>query len=188
MAALHPPIALALAVDERGVPGPDPRWAYEPKFDGWRVCLFTKSRYVQSRPGNNLAHRFPELVEPAAALGDLVMDGEVVALRDGRLDFAALTSSPPSRLLAGIVVYFTAFDVLAIGREDLRPQPYRDRRARLEQLFTSARPPLQLVPATGDRELASRSIPRRQAWGSRAWSPSASTHRIDRVVPAIGSR
>jgi hypothetical protein len=35
MAVLRPPVALALARDERVVPGTDPRWAYEPKFDGW---------------------------------------------------------------------------------------------------------------------------------------------------------
>jgi hypothetical protein len=35
MGVLRTPVALALARNEREVPGPDPRWAYEPKFDGW---------------------------------------------------------------------------------------------------------------------------------------------------------
>jgi ATP-dependent DNA ligase len=42
---------------------------------------------VQSRRDNNLAQRFPEIVAAARGIGDLVLDGELVALRDGRLDF-----------------------------------------------------------------------------------------------------
>ena len=148
---------MALARDEREVPGPDPRWVYEPKFDGWRAALFTATGVVQSRRDNDLAKRFPEIAAAARGLGDLVVDGELVALREGRLDFGALTSMPKQRADAGIAIYFIAFDLLADtdtdgdGHEDLRGEPYRTRRTRLEQRFAGARPPLQLVPATTDR-------------------------------------
>ncbi|MCT2585408.1 ATP-dependent DNA ligase [Actinophytocola gossypii] len=151
---LRPPVEMALARDEREVPGPDHRWSYEPKFDGWRAAVFTAAGVVQSRRDNDLAARFPEVVVAVGGLGDLVLDGELVALREGRLDFGALTSMPRSRLRAGIAVYFVAFDLLADGDEDLRPRPYRERRERLEWRLTAVGPPLQLVPATPDRDAA----------------------------------
>jgi ATP-dependent DNA ligase len=151
---LRPPVELALARDEREVPGPDPRWSYEPKFDGWRAAVFTASGVVQSRRDNDLAARFPEVVAAVRGLGDLLLDGELVALREGRLDFGALTSTPRARAGAGIDIYFIAFDVLADGADDLRRQPYRDRRERLVLRLAGVRPPVQLVPATADRDEA----------------------------------
>src|SRR5204863_5603073 len=49
---------------------------------------------------------------------------------------------------------FVAFDVLAIGDEDLRKAPFADRRARLETLLKEIGPPVFLTPATTDRDLA----------------------------------
>jgi ATP-dependent DNA ligase len=154
MAVLQPPVAPVLARDEREVPEADPRWVYEPKFDGWRAMLFTAAGVVQSRRNNNLAARFPEIAVAGRELGDLVLDGELVALREGRLDFGALTSMPSWREAAGVVIYYIVFDVLADGSHDLRPLPLRERRERLAELLAGARPPLQLTPSTTDRDAA----------------------------------
>lgn len=151
MGVLRPPVALALARDTRTVPEPGGRLVYEPKFDGWRAALFVSAGVVQSRRDNDLAARFPEIVAAARAAGDVVLDGELVALRDGRLDFGALTSSPRTRPGTGVVIYYVAFDLLADGDTDLRSEPYRTRRARLEAWFADVAPPLQLVPSTTDR-------------------------------------
>lgn len=148
---LRPPVALALARDERVVPGQDPRWAYEPKFDGWRAAAFTALGRLQSRRDNDLAGRFPEIARAARSLGDVVVDGELVALREGKLDFGALTSSPRGRSAAGVAIYYVVFDLLADGEADLRGEPFRVRRSVLEERFAAVRPPLQLAPATGDR-------------------------------------
>lgn len=129
-------------------------WSFEPKFDGWRAVLFTAAGVLQSRRDNNLADRFPEVFPAAARLGDVVLDGEIVALRDGRLDFGALTSRPAARAGTGVSIYFVAFDLLAVDASDLRPLPYRERRIRLEQLFAGVKPPLQLAPSTTDRAAA----------------------------------
>jgi ATP-dependent DNA ligase len=154
MAVLRPPVALVLARDEREVPAADPRWVYEPKFDGWRAMLFTAAGVVQSRRNNDLAARFPEIAVAGRELGDLVLDGELVALREGRLEFGALVSMPRAREAAGVVIYYVVFDVLADGDDDLRRLPLSDRRARLEELLAGARPPLQLTPSTTDRDAA----------------------------------
>lgn len=156
MAVLRPPVGLALARDEHQVPAPGSRWSYEPKMDGWRAALFTRSGFVQSRRNNDLAARFPEIVTAARLLGDVVLDGELVALRAGQLDFGALTSGPGGRAQAGVTIYYIAFDLLAEAGRDWRPQAYRHRRARLEELLAGVAPPVQLVPVTDDQQEALR--------------------------------
>jgi ATP-dependent DNA ligase len=153
MEVLRPPVLMALARPDDVVPRTG-EWSYEPKLDGWRAVLFAMRGVVQSRRDNDLANRFPEVVRAGRRLGEVVLDGELVALRDGRLDFGALTSRPASRAEAGVTIYYTAFDLLADETGDLRALPYRDRRARLEQRFAAAEPPLQLIPATQDPEAA----------------------------------
>jgi ATP-dependent DNA ligase len=46
------------------------------------------------------------------------------------------------------------FDLLCEGGEDLRGIPFAQRRARLEGMFASAKPPIHLTPATRDRLIA----------------------------------
>jgi ATP-dependent DNA ligase len=74
-------------------------------MDGWRTLLFTASGFLQSRRNTNLAGRFPEIVRAGRALGDVVLDGELVALREGKLDFGALTTFPAGRAAPGITIY-----------------------------------------------------------------------------------
>lgn len=191
MAALQPPVELALARDGRKVPEPSSAWSLEPKVDGWRSAIWTKSGFVQSRRNNNLAARFPEIVVAARALGDLVLDGELVALRvrdgDSELDFGALASAPSSRVQAGVIVYFVAFDLLADDDDDRRGQPYWTRRRRLEQLLADVEPPLQLSPATSDRDLAMGWMnPAMAQVGVEGWWPNALTAPIGRDGQAIG--
>lgn len=151
MGVLVPPVGLVLARDVREIPGPDPGWVYEPKFDGWRAVVFAGLGVVQSRRNNDLAARFPEIVAVARGLGEVVVDGELVALREGRLDFGSLAVMPRARAASGVEVYLVAFDVLAVGDDDLRETPLAARRARLEEVFAGAMPPLQLTPSTRDR-------------------------------------
>ncbi len=153
---LVPPVGLVLARDARELPGPGPGWAYEPKFDGWRAVVHAAAGVVQSRRNNDLAARFPGIAAAARALGDVVVDGELVALRDGRLDFGSLAVMPRARAAAGVEVYFIGFDVLAVGDEDLRAMPFASRRVRLEEVFAGVSPPLQLTPSTRDRAATRR--------------------------------
>lgn len=189
MGLLRPPVALALARDERQVPAPSPLWSYEPKTDGWRSALWTQSGFVQSRRDNNLAQRFPEILAAARGLGDLVLDGELVALRDGRLDFGALASPPRARAAAGVTIYYVTFDLIAEDDRDWRPQPYRARRLRLEQLLAGIEPPLQLSPAPTDQDQAMPWLNPAMAYRGieGSWSRIA-TSRTGPVEPATGAR
>lgn len=156
MAVLEPPVELASARPVRDVPVSrlGRELVYEPKYDGWRAALFSTLGVLQSRRGNNLAARFPEIMAAAAGLGDVVLDGEIVAMREGRIEFAALAMSPRSRAAAGATVSFVAFDLLAEGWRDRRPDPLRLRWTALQRLFAEVAPPLLLTPSTTERDAA----------------------------------
>jgi len=139
-------------------------WLYEPKWDGFRAIVFRDGDEVltQSRDLKPLDRYFPELAGPLrAALPErCVLDGEVVISRDGRLDFDALllrihpAESRVRMLAAESPASFIAWDLLALGDEDLRPVPQAERRHRLEAVLGQAAPPIHLTPATTDRTLA----------------------------------
>lgn len=144
------PIELALAQPVPEVPT-GPNLSYEAKLDGWRGVAIARPRALLSRTGTPLAERFPEVVAAVADLGDVTLDGELVAVHHGRLEFAALQSGPRRRLHDGITVLFMAFDVLMRDGVDLRTQPYRQRRAELVALTERRTAGLvQAVPATTD--------------------------------------
>lgn len=63
------------------------------KVDGYRAIAFVRRGrlFLQSRRGADLTPAFPELADAAAELDkDVVLDGELVVPRDGRLDFTAV--------------------------------------------------------------------------------------------------
>jgi ATP-dependent DNA ligase len=105
---------------------------------------------------------FPELVAPLAAVlpERCVVDGEIVIAGPGGLDFEALLlrihpAASRVRLLAEETpASYVAWDLLALGIEDLREAPLAVRRERLEQTLARASPPVHLSPATRDRALA----------------------------------
>ena len=159
----EPPVEPMLAKAVDGLPS-DEGWLFEPKWDGFRAIVFRdgESIYTQSRDLKPLDRYFPELADPLrAALPErCVVDGEVVISRDGALDFEALllrihpAASRVKLLAAESPASFVAWDLLAIGAEDLRDVPQRERRARLEAALVGIVPPVHLTPATSDRALA----------------------------------
>src|SRR5436190_11116888 len=139
-------------------------WLFEPKWDGFRTLVFRDGSEIllQSRDEKPMNRYFPELVEPlAAALPErCVLDGEVVIAGSAGLDFEALllrihpAESRVKLLASQTPASYVAWDLLAIGDEDLRGTPLAERRARLEQALAKARGPIHLSPATRDRALA----------------------------------
>src|SRR3989442_15287888 len=136
-------------------------WQFEPKWDGFRTLVFRDGDEIllQSRDEKPMNRYFPELVAPlAAALPErCVVDGEIVIVGGGGLDFEALllrihpAASRVQLLAAQSPAAFVAWDLLARGDEDLRDVALGVRRGRLEQLLGSARAPGHLSPATRDR-------------------------------------
>jgi bifunctional non-homologous end joining protein LigD len=137
--------------DERVLPmlattGPlptGPGWAYELKWDGIRALADISDGRLRllSRRGNEVTAAYPELAGLARALPDALLDGEVVALVDGRPSFGALQSrmhvrsgTQAQRLAAHTPVTYLVFDVLRLYGVDLTPRPYAERRATLDRL------------------------------------------------------
>lgn len=160
---LSPPLEPMLAKATADLPDGE-GWIYEPKWDGFRALVFRDGDelYLQSREKKPLARYFPELV--AVLLAQLpprcVLDGEIVIATPRGLDFDALqmrlhpAASRIKKLSEECPSAFVAFDLLALGDEDLTALPMAERRRRLEEVLAEARPPLHLTPATRDREVA----------------------------------
>src|SRR5258706_7238704 len=139
-------------------------WQFEPKWDGFRTLVFRDGDelLLQSRDEKPMNRYFPELVAPlAAALPDrCVVDGEIVIVGADGLDFEALllrihpAASRVKLLAAESPASFVAWDLLALGDEDLRATPLAARRERLERVLADAAPPVHVSPATRDRALA----------------------------------
>lgn len=152
---------LAKAVD--GLPS-DEGWLFEPKWDGFRAIVFRDGDeiYTQSRDLKPLDRYFPELAEPfRAALPDrCIVDGEIVIAGDGGLEFESLllrihpAASRVAMLAETSPASFVAWDLLALGDEDLRPVPQAERRSRLEAALGTTQPTVHLTPATLDRATA----------------------------------
>ncbi len=142
----------------------DGGWLFEPKWDGFRAIVFRDGdeTYIQSRDLKPLDRYFPELAAPLrASLPDrCILDGEVVIAGSGGLDFEALllrihpAASRVRMLAAETPASFVAWDLLALGDEDLRARPQGERRARLEVALGSVRSPIHLTPATTDVAVA----------------------------------
>ncbi len=148
---------------------------YEPKWDGFRCLAFRDGDEVElrSRHDRPLARYFPEVVDAVRAIRErrFVLDGELILVRPTGFDFAALMSrlhpaaSRVERLRREQPATFIAFDLLAMGSQDLRERPFAERRARLVGLVDGdgdggpidrpiGRDRLRVTPATTDVAVA----------------------------------
>src|SRR5579872_1510176 len=160
---VNPPLLpmLAKRVDELP-PGDD--WIFEPKWDGFRALIFRDRDeiFIQSRDEKPLNRYFPEVEQAlrSALPSRCVLDGEIVIVQDGELDFDSLqlrlhpAASRVKLLSNQIPASVVFFDLLCEGKRDLRNEPFQARRRELESMLASAAPPIHLTPATQDRDLA----------------------------------
>ena len=100
-----------------------------------------------------------------------MVDGEIVIAGPDGLDFDRLqlrlhpAASRVAKLAAETPSAFVAFDLLAVDGRDIRELPQHERRARLEQLLSTARPPVHLTPMTHDRAQAAEWLERFEGAG-----------------------
>jgi len=156
-----PPVAPMLARSVAQIP---PGMHYEAKWDGFRSIVFRDGDEVElgSRNERPMTRYFPEVI--SAVKDNLpdrcVVDGEIVIMRDGRLDFDALLNrihpaDSRVRLLASETpASFIAFDLLALGDESLLSEPFQRRRDRLVEALAAARAPVHVTPATDSVDVA----------------------------------
>jgi ATP-dependent DNA ligase len=158
-----PPVKPMLAKAVHEVPR-DPGLLFEPKWDGFRCVVFRDGDELElgSRNDRPLTRYFPELVELLqGALPDrCVIDGEVVVVTQGGLDFDALqqrlhpAESRVRMLAEKTPASFVAFDLLALGDRDLTGEPFTERRRLLESALVGDRDRVHLTPMTDDPDVA----------------------------------
>jgi ATP-dependent DNA ligase len=158
-----PPVAPMLAKSTDALPSGDDL-LFEPKWDGFRCIVFRDGDEVElgSRNEKPLTRYFPDVIE--AVKRELpercVVDGEIVIVDSGGLDFEALlqrihpAESRVKKLAAETPAAFIAFDLLALGDRDLTGEPLSERRRLLEEALAGAGPSIHVTPATTDRDLA----------------------------------
>ncbi len=142
---IHPPYPPmeAKSVDE--IPRTD-GWQYEPKWDGFRCLAFRDGEQIalQSKAGQPLGRYFPEIVRAVAALPQrhFVIDGEIVILRNGHIEFDDLlmrihpAASRIKKLSEETPATLFVFDLLVDEKgKDLTTMPLDVRRPRLEEFF-----------------------------------------------------
>ena len=158
-----PPVSPMLAKAVKSIP---PGASYEPKWDGFRSVIFRDGDEIEigSRNERPMTRYFPELITAfRAELPErCVVDGEIVIATADGLDFEALqqrihpAASRVNMLAEQTPASFIAFDLLALGDDDLTGLPFSERRALLVEAFKDVNPPVHVTPATEDVELAQR--------------------------------
>jgi DNA ligase-1 len=98
-----------------------------------------------SRTLDDITHRFPELIQPLAALStDAILDGEILPARGTQImPFADLQKrlgrkTVSDELLAQTPVVFIAYDLLYADKQVRTDEPLAARRTLLERLITDA--------------------------------------------------
>src|SRR5215813_5139460 len=132
------------------------QWLHEIKHDGFRIIARQNGERVRlySRPGNDLTHRFPLIVETLARLRSrsCIIDGEAVACDDNGV--ASFDLIRHQRANDSIFLY--AFHLIELNGDDLRRDPLEVRKATLASIVATARPS-SLMPASSASKASSRS-------------------------------
>lgn len=118
-------------------------WLHEMKYDGYRalVAIGKGGPSVYTRSGLDWTDKFASIAEAATDIpaSSALIDGEVVAFKQGKPDFSTLQDALSSG--SGELAFF-AFDILELDGEDLTNLPQVERKERLRTLFNGADPRL----------------------------------------------
>jgi DNA ligase-1 len=148
------PLMLAQPLEDEDIARLDPAaYRAEWKWDGIRVQLVGRGgeRRLYSRSGDDLGGAFPDLL--AALHDDVVLDGELLVMRDGAIaPFNDLqqrlnrkTAAP--KMIADYPAWVRLYDILEEKGEDLRSLSFDKRRQRLDRWYRAEpRPQMDLSP------------------------------------------
>lgn len=130
-------------------PFSDDDWLFEIKWDGYRCLAYLKDDqvYLDSRNGKPLLPQFPSLSSMSQALrrNEALLDGEIVAVRAGKVDFSYLRTGPAS-------VVFVAFDLLWADGESLLEAPLEERKDALSRSMEWGGPVIQSTAVDSEGE------------------------------------
>jgi bifunctional non-homologous end joining protein LigD len=122
-------------------------WAHELKHDGYRLQIHVRDGRVRlyTINGADWSKRYPLISESAGRIqGSAILDAEVVWLdSDGVPQFDALHSRVNDAAATAL-----AFDILMHNGDDVRRQPYTERKAMLRKVLQRTRRGIQYVEYT----------------------------------------
>ena len=130
-----------MLAQSRDKPFDDPKWVYEVKWDDIRaIAYINESLTIRSRNDKELIERFPELHELRDLVDNIILDGEIIVMREGEVDFQLAAkrtqASDPKQiefLQAKNPATYIVFDILEKNGEPLIGLPLSRRREILEE-------------------------------------------------------
>jgi bifunctional non-homologous end joining protein LigD len=95
-------------------------WIFETKWDGFRAIVYVKDHFfLQSRNAKEFKFAFPELEELGQLSKNVVLDGEIVIMKSGKVDFHSfqerghvISNREIERLQRQSPATFIVFDIL----------------------------------------------------------------------------
>ncbi len=125
-------------------------WLYEIKYDGYRILAFVEGDKVKlyTRNHNDATEKFSVAAKAMSEFlkdKNVVLDGEMTVIKDGKTDFSALAHYSGKDELC-----FIAFDLLIDNGIDIRSLPLVERKNRLKELLKDASPVLAFSESFSD--------------------------------------
>src|SRR4030042_5565361 len=98
----------------------DKDWIFEVKWDGFQAIAYVEEPFsIKSRNEKELKQNFPELQELSKLAANIVVDGEIIVMREGKPDFQSLlergqavSTSEIQRQVSRAPVVYIVFDIL----------------------------------------------------------------------------
>jgi DNA ligase D-like protein (predicted ligase)/DNA ligase D-like protein (predicted 3'-phosphoesterase) len=133
-------------------------WIFEVKWDGIRaICYVYDDLSIRSRNQKELKNNFPELHELLNLTQNIVLDGEIIILREGKLDFQNLIKRVQASggfeiesLSKSFPVTYVVFDVLELEGKPLVDKSLLERKAILKNQVKEGRNVIHSLFADGE--------------------------------------
>jgi len=115
-------------------------WIFEIKWDGFRAITYVEDHFsIKSRNGKELKFSFPELQQLTKLCSNVVLDGEIVVMQEGKPDFQSLLKRGQAILIGEIQhqaqispALYIVFDILEKDATSLTDLPLMKRKAILK--------------------------------------------------------
>ena len=112
-------------------------WIFEVKWDGFRAIAYVEEPFsIKSRNAKELKQNFPELQELNKLATNIVIDGEIIVMREGKPDFQSLlergqaaSSGEIERQKGRAPAVYIVFDILEKDGKSLTKLPLMERKA-----------------------------------------------------------
>jgi DNA ligase D-like protein (predicted ligase)/DNA ligase D-like protein (predicted 3'-phosphoesterase) len=135
-------------------------WIFEVKWDGIRaICYVYDDLSIKSRNQKELKNNFPELQELLNLTKNIVLDGEIIILREGKIDFHTLIKRVQASgvfetesLSKSFPATYIVFDVLELEGEPVVEKSLLERKAILESHVKEGKSVIHSLFADGEGE------------------------------------